>query len=231
MPDVYYTVPSAIFSHSASFFGISPPPLFQSQSSSNPSVDPRQMAYFYATISFLFGLIKAQSDLQHLYYSRRAAVRAQSELIGSIYEKSLVRKDITGSVASDALKKATKGSKDTKDKDKDADKGVASADVGKIVSLIATDATQCANVANMLTVSSILYLDIFSQLLRHISNLLITASLRNPNLFHRFLLAPLHAHGLDSFHRLRHFHIRHAYQLAHHVCRLENPKDSPRRPR
>jgi hypothetical protein len=121
--------------------------------------DSRQMAYVYATIAFLCQLVKAQTDLQHLYYSRRASTRTQSQLIGSIYEKTLVRKDITGVIASDAKK--AKGKE--KDDEAASDNAVASADVGKIVSLIATDATQCSNVANVLTVScAVPYVNSFS---------------------------------------------------------------------
>lgn len=67
-------------------------------------------------------------------------MRIQSELTASIYEKALVRKDITGVIASDVSKKSKKGNADKSGAEQD--KAVQSADVGKIVSLIATDATK-----------------------------------------------------------------------------------------
>lgn len=157
LPDAYYAYPARFLHSATAFLGFAPTSALYTFSTAmaTPSTggqrDARQMAYFYATVSFICGLVKAQTDLQHLYFSRRAAVRTQSELIGSIYEKSLVRKDITGAIASDA--KSKKAGKDGKKDGKEEDKAVESADVGKIVSLIATDATQCSNVANMLTVS------------------------------------------------------------------------------
>lgn len=169
MPGAFYTVPTSIFIRTLSITGIRPTSeLFTT--SLAPTGDYRQLAYFYAMVSFFTQVTKSQTDLQHLYYARRASIRAQCELIGSIYEKSLVRKDITGAIASDAAaaakakKEAAKdgsaesnGKGDSKAKKEAAeaakDKAVESADVGKIVSLIATDSTQVSNVALMVTVS------------------------------------------------------------------------------
>lgn len=151
LPDVFFTIPARAISSVSGALG------FQPTSAMFTTVmvagDSRQMAYVYATISFLCQLVKAQTDLQHLYYARRASTRTQSQLIGSIYEKTLVRKDITGAIASDAKTKGKAGSK--KEGDPTSDKAMASADVGKIVSLISTDASQCSNVPNILTVRRI----------------------------------------------------------------------------
>ncbi|KAF8331910.1 uncharacterized protein EI90DRAFT_3154324 [Cantharellus anzutake] len=146
IPSTIYALPSGI--HSTISMVIAPIASdFPAHISFTPVSKNRQLAYFYAIVAFLSQLVKTQSDLQHLYYSRRAATRTYGELVGSIYEKALVRTDITGVVASDQ-----KG-KDGKLADgKDArDEAVASADVGKIVSLIATDSQQCSNVLNFMS--------------------------------------------------------------------------------
>ncbi|KAF8318510.1 P-loop containing nucleoside triphosphate hydrolase protein [Clavulina sp. PMI_390] len=140
LPQTFYAIPAHLINSATLAIGIQPSSaLFLTPMRAG---DSRQMAYFYATIAFIFQLVKAQTSLQHLYHSRRASVRMQSELVGCIYEKSLVRKDITGAIASDAKKQK---SGEAAEAAKDA--AVESADVGKIVSLIATDASECASIA------------------------------------------------------------------------------------
>ena len=106
-----------------------------------------------------------QTDLQHLWFSRRASNRVTSELMASIYEKALRRKDYSGVVADKE--------KDDKEKDKEKDKKLTpeeqkkkkeeeakkkkeeakvkagdpnskkpNADVGKIVNLMSSDVMQ-----------------------------------------------------------------------------------------
>ncbi|KAF8748762.1 P-loop containing nucleoside triphosphate hydrolase protein [Rhizoctonia solani] len=95
-----------------------------------------QDAYFFAIAAAFCQLIKSQSDLQHLYFARRASVRIKGELVASIYEKALKRKDMSGAV----------GKSDTQKKGNPEDSASApseessSADIGKVVSLIAADA-------------------------------------------------------------------------------------------
>lgn len=96
----------------------------------------RSDAYFFAIAACICQLIKSQSDLQHLYFSRRASVRVKGELVASVYEKALKRKDVTGAVQKDK-EKDTKGK--GKEGKEDAPQDSSSADVGKIVSLIASD--------------------------------------------------------------------------------------------
>ncbi|CAG8744004.1 1956_t:CDS:2, partial [Acaulospora colombiana] len=63
-------------------------------------LNPREIrarAYVYAILAFCASIIKAQSDLQHLWYGRRASTRIRSELMAAIYDKSLKRKDFSGS--------------------------------------------------------------------------------------------------------------------------------------
>ncbi len=145
IPSVVYILPSSIHSTISLAVAFVGQPM---RISHLPASKSHQLAYFYAIVAFITQITKSQCSLQHLYYSRRAATRILGELTGSIYEKALVRTDITGVVASD---QKTQSKKDAEGKDV-KDQAVASADVGKIVSLIATDANQCANVMNMLTV-------------------------------------------------------------------------------
>ncbi|KAG9084654.1 hypothetical protein FRC06_003960, partial [Ceratobasidium sp. 370] len=105
----------------------------------------RSDAYFFAIASCVCQLIKSQSDLQHLYFSRRASVRVKGELVASVYEKALKRKDVTGAVQKDK-EKDSKG----KGKEKEgAPQDSSSADVGKIVSLIAADSDRVSRFVSL----------------------------------------------------------------------------------
>ena len=159
LPASFYAIPASLHYYTSGLLGLGSVARSHADSLTFDSPDARrQLAYFYATIAFIFQLLKSQVDLQRLYYSRRAATRTQAELVTSIYEKALVRKDIAGTVASDIVAKSKEnakkkaGAEDRKDELDEKDKPVASADVGKIVSLIATDASQCSNMASFLTV-------------------------------------------------------------------------------
>ncbi|KAF8602913.1 P-loop containing nucleoside triphosphate hydrolase protein [Ceratobasidium sp. AG-I] len=104
----------------------------------------RSDAYLFAIAAFLCQIIKTQTDLQHLYFARRAAVRMKGELVASVYEKALRRKDMAG-----AVQKETPGKGKGKRKADGGKKGgvvqePSSADIGKIVSLVATDADRVA---------------------------------------------------------------------------------------
>ncbi|KAF8697734.1 P-loop containing nucleoside triphosphate hydrolase protein, partial [Rhizoctonia solani] len=95
-----------------------------------------QDAYFFAIAAAFCQLIKSQSDLQHLYFARRASVRIKGELVASIYEKALKRKDMSGAVGkSDRQKKGN-----PEDSASAPSEESSSADIGKVVSLIAADA-------------------------------------------------------------------------------------------
>lgn len=62
------------------------------------------LAYIYAFLAFLATLCKAEADVLHLWYGRRAATRIRSSLMTSIYDKALKRKDFSGIVDKDAGK-------------------------------------------------------------------------------------------------------------------------------
>lgn len=175
MPSSFYTFPSTVLTETTSFVGFHPTtPVFTAPLAADG--DYRQMAYFYAMISFFCQVAKAQCNVQSRYYAMRASIRSKTEMIACVYEKSLVRKDISGTVASDA-KKPKEGEKEN---------AVASADIGKIVSLVATDSSSISFIVYILTVS----LDIFSGRTRLMSVSRVDA-LRYPGLHHRLRVSAL----------------------------------------
>ncbi|KAI1792466.1 multidrug resistance-associated ABC transporter [Ganoderma leucocontextum] len=111
-----------------------------------PDPEKRALAFLYAFLAFVSAMCKAQADVQHLWYGRRACTRIRTELMSSIYDKALKRKDFSGIVDKDAAAQKTgagkaggKGKEDAK-----GDDPKAGADVGKIVNLMAGDANRIA---------------------------------------------------------------------------------------
>ncbi|KAJ1030229.1 hypothetical protein NDA16_001140 [Ustilago loliicola] len=130
------------------------------------AIDPaKKRAFLYAVFALLASVIKTQTDLQHLYYSRRAGVRIKSELTLAIYDKALRRKDISGSLQNTTSTAAAQQLTDNTDKpqgkdgsnaakqdesakknaSKEQDDDKSSASVGKVVNLMAADANSIAN--------------------------------------------------------------------------------------
>ena len=70
----------------------------------DPTPESRTQAYIYAFLAFVCSLLKAQADVQHLWFGRRASTRIRSELMASIYDKALKRKDFSGIVNKDDKK-------------------------------------------------------------------------------------------------------------------------------
>ncbi|WVR08508.1 hypothetical protein IAU60_005563 [Kwoniella sp. DSM 27419] len=108
-------------------------------------------AYIYAILAFFASVLKALTDLIHLWHGRRATVRIKAELIAAIYDKALRRKDASGVIT----KKEDEGADKGKDKDKDGAKAEkkSNADSGKVVNLMAGDSNRVA-----MTVSGAYYL-------------------------------------------------------------------------
>lgn len=99
-------------------------------------------------------------------------MRAENELVGSLWEKALVRRDYSGSIALGSVASSDAKGKDD-DKEKEEEK-LKNADIGKIVSLVSTDAKAVAGAADALDVSvqsfrSVALLFLFS--LSHRTNL------------------------------------------------------------
>ena len=112
----------------------------------------KKRAFLFAVFALLASVIKTQTDLQHLYYSRRASVRIKSELTMAIYDKALRRKDISGSLQNAVSTADKEDSTDDADKAKAKDNGTSAkkvakkeddksaASVGKVVNLMSSDA-------------------------------------------------------------------------------------------
>ncbi|KAL5532471.1 hypothetical protein ACEPAF_6041 [Sanghuangporus sanghuang] len=106
-------------------------------------------AYFFAVLIFGSQVLKAEADLQHLWYGRRASVRIRSQLISAIYDKALKRKDQSGIVNKQGEEKGDEKKREGKKRKTKEDKGdeaKAGADIGKIVNLMAGDANRVAMV-------------------------------------------------------------------------------------
>lgn len=137
--DFVLTYVSVIFNYASPFF------LKRILDSLDPHTHPtpesRALAYIYAVLAFLSTLCKAQADVQHLWFGRRAATRIRSELMAAIYDKALKRKDFSGLVDKDPktadVKASSKG-----------DDPKAGADIGKIVNLMAGDANRMSQVVS-----------------------------------------------------------------------------------
>ena len=137
--DFTLTYVSIVFNYAGPFFLKR---ILDALSDEKGGPDKRAIAYVYAFLAFLSSLCKAQADVQHLWYGRRACTRIRTELMAAIYDKALKRKDFSGIVDKDAAEKKAKppGAK----ADPKADDPKAGADIGKIVNLMAGDANRCA---------------------------------------------------------------------------------------
>jgi hypothetical protein len=83
----------------------------------------------YSVLALVIGLATALLDVLHAYFADRAGLRMRAQIMSSLHEKSLRRKDMQGAVD-------TIASKDSKKKDtNDTDMGDAS--VGRVVNLSA----------------------------------------------------------------------------------------------
>ncbi|KDR78080.1 hypothetical protein GALMADRAFT_224469 [Galerina marginata CBS 339.88] len=134
----------------------------------NPTPESRTRAYIYAFLAFTCTLLKAQADVQHLWFGRRASTRIRSELMASIYDKALKRKDLSGIVNKDkkpeevkepasngpetkeSKRRSKAKKKEEKEKAAKADDPKAGADVGKIVNLMAGDANRISQTTSSL---------------------------------------------------------------------------------
>ncbi|KAH0834256.1 hypothetical protein J3R83DRAFT_11612 [Lanmaoa asiatica] len=107
--------------------------------------EQRATAYIYAFLAFLCTVLKAEADVQHLWYGRRAATRMRTELMAAIYDKALKRKDYSGVIDKDKLKDdADRKAGVAPSESSSGDEPKAGADVGKIVNLMAVDANRIA---------------------------------------------------------------------------------------
>ncbi len=134
--DFVLTYLSVVFNYAGPFFLKR---ILDALDGKEPNPEKRAIAFVYAFLAFASSLAKAQADVQHLWFGRRACTRIRSELMAAIYDKALKRRDFSGIVNKDADKKAkAPGAKE----DPKADEPKAGADIGKIVNLMAGDANR-----------------------------------------------------------------------------------------
>ncbi|KAJ7843057.1 hypothetical protein B0H14DRAFT_2359165 [Mycena olivaceomarginata] len=154
--DFVGTILSILFAYAGPFFLKR---ILDSINQPNPSPRETGTAYIYATLMFLCAVLKAQCDLQHLWFGRRATAHVRSGLMAAIYDKTLKRRDFSAIVGKDNEKaaeaKKSADSGDTKVATK-ADKAKAKAeedkandpragaDTGKIQNLMSSDADDIA---------------------------------------------------------------------------------------
>ncbi|KAF7331515.1 ATP-dependent bile acid permease [Mycena kentingensis (nom. inval.)] len=103
-----------------------------------PGVREIGLAHIYAGLMFVCALLRAQCNLQHLWFNRRASARVRSQLMAAIYDKALKRKDFSGSVAKDGV-----------DVEKETEEQ-SNAAIGKIVNMLNGDAERISTLASTL---------------------------------------------------------------------------------
>ncbi|KAH9903343.1 multidrug resistance-associated ABC transporter [Cubamyces lactineus] len=134
--DFVLTYASIVFSYARPFFLKR---ILDALDASEGSPEKKALAFVYAFLAFASSLLKSQADTQHLWFGRRAATRIRLELMSSIYDKALKRKDFSGVVdkgSSEKDKKTIRQSNATASDSKE------NAGVGKIVNLMAGDANR-----------------------------------------------------------------------------------------
>lgn len=137
-PDLFTSPISSSLRFYASVMLDSPmlPSAMRNAASSFKSPEPsrglqRSDAYFFAVALCICQLIMAQSNLQCLYFSRRATIRIDTELTASIYEKILRHKDVSG----------TTSAKSQTNQPDDPEKS-SGGELSRIISLISADVTR-----------------------------------------------------------------------------------------
>ncbi|KAJ6468022.1 hypothetical protein C8R47DRAFT_1325922 [Mycena vitilis] len=93
--DFLLTIVSVVFNYAGPFFLKQ---ILDSIDKRAPTRRDKGTAYVYAFLMLLCAVLKAQSDLQHLWCGRRASTRIRVQLIAAVYDKALKRKDFSGIV-------------------------------------------------------------------------------------------------------------------------------------
>ncbi|KAF8872717.1 hypothetical protein CPB85DRAFT_1378897 [Mucidula mucida] len=148
MLDAGLTIISTIFNYSVPFFMSL---ILTAIDGRDRTAEDTTRAYIYAFLMFLCSIAKSQADLHHLWFGRRAGTHMRSELIASIYDKALKRKDFSGIVDKTEEHKLEAGgprSVNAKKKEEKADDPKAGAGVGKIVNLMASDSSKIAGITS-----------------------------------------------------------------------------------
>ncbi|KAJ7764232.1 hypothetical protein B0H16DRAFT_1526418 [Mycena metata] len=160
--DFLLTVVSVVFNYAGPFFLKR---ILDAIDKESPTRRDKGTAYIYALLMLLCAVLKAQTDLQHLWCGRRASTRIRVELIAAVYDKALKRKDFSGLVDKDKARdaaerkaaaadsasttKKTKAQKQAAARRAEmADDPKAGADTGKIVNLMAGDQTRVSTIVS-----------------------------------------------------------------------------------
>ncbi|EIW69963.1 hypothetical protein TREMEDRAFT_38635 [Tremella mesenterica DSM 1558] len=104
-------------------------------------------AYVYTFLALMATVLKAVSDLLHLWHSRRATTRIKAELIAAIYDKALKRRDASGVISAKDEDDAA-GPSAGAPGDKKPETKKSNAESGKVVNLMAGDANRIANMVS-----------------------------------------------------------------------------------
>ncbi|KAF7331551.1 ATP-dependent bile acid permease [Mycena kentingensis (nom. inval.)] len=110
----------------------------------NPTPRDKGLAHMYAAMMFFCAIMRGQCNLQHLWFSRRSTARVRSELMAAVYDKALKRKDFSGAVK----EKEKSTAEGDQDKPQEENKEKSSADVGKIVNMLSSDAEDISFIAS-----------------------------------------------------------------------------------
>ncbi|TFK50262.1 P-loop containing nucleoside triphosphate hydrolase protein [Heliocybe sulcata] len=112
------------------------------------SKQSRAQAFIFAFLAFLAYAMRVALFNHSLWYTRRASIRARSELQAAIYEKALKRKDFSGVTAKARMEPKRDGV--TYEGKGDGDKSRTGADIGKVVNLMSADTEKiCAVIASV----------------------------------------------------------------------------------
>lgn len=131
----------------------------------DPAGRPIKIAYMYVFGLFMVGMTKLICNNIQLYAGRRWNVRCFIQLDAELFAKTLHRKDASGRI--DEEEKEEKGKDGDKKDDKKEDKEEKEKEndfssVGKITNLMSVDAEMLANITQMIFVSDILILMLYS---------------------------------------------------------------------
>ncbi|KAG6334903.1 hypothetical protein ID866_4184 [Astraeus odoratus] len=130
--DILLTVVTVLLSYCSLYFLRRVLELIES-----PTLENRSRAYVMAFLLFLCSLSKGEADAQHLYFGRRASARVRIQLIDTIYEKALKRRNYSGIADKDTLAEAVDSTPVA-----DLDDPAPGTDVGRVVNLMAIDANK-----------------------------------------------------------------------------------------
>ncbi|KAJ7147242.1 hypothetical protein C8R46DRAFT_1129771 [Mycena filopes] len=109
----------------------------------DPARRDKGLAYVYAGLMFLTSVLTSVTNNQRAWMGRRITARVRAEVMASIYDKTLRRKDFSGIVKE---KTATnEGAVKAEEKTNDAKAG---ADTAKIINLMSTDAETLSFIAS-----------------------------------------------------------------------------------